>query len=200
MPAPVASAWSDRRVGLAPAGIAPPSRGARVERSFGDARLNGEVAPIPAIRPANHRTARLDPMPTFRPVHKATIFQMDHRAQHERLRKRRDHANASALPRFGYGYHFHMSTTRVAAVADPQAADDRPEHPELFISYASGDLHRAAALHAGLSAQGLRVWFDKIRLTPGCDWRQGDRGGLRGCSRAAAADHAQMGEVGVDPL
>jgi hypothetical protein len=30
---------------------------------------------------------------------------------------------------------------------DPQAADDRPEHPELFISYASGDLDRAVALY-----------------------------------------------------
>jgi hypothetical protein len=57
-------------------------------------------------------------------------------------------------------------------LADPQAADDRPEDPELFISYASGDLDRAAALHALLVAQGFRVWFDKVRLTPGCDWHQ----------------------------
>jgi hypothetical protein len=55
---------------------------------------------------------------------------------------------------------------------DPQAADDRPEHPQLFISYASGDLHRAAALHALLAAEGFRVWFDKVRLTPGCDWHK----------------------------
>jgi tetratricopeptide (TPR) repeat protein len=50
--------------------------------------------------------------------------------------------------------------------------DDRPEHPELFISYASGDLARAAALHARLAAEGFRVWFDRVRLTPGCDWHK----------------------------
>ena len=60
----------------------------------------------------------------------------------------------------------------VAAVPDSQTADERPEHPELFISYASGDLDRAAALHARLVAAGFRVWFDKLRLTPGCDWHQ----------------------------
>jgi hypothetical protein len=55
---------------------------------------------------------------------------------------------------------------------DPHAADDRPEHPELFISYASGDLDRATALHRVLAAEGFRVWFDKVRLTPGCDWHK----------------------------
>jgi hypothetical protein len=55
---------------------------------------------------------------------------------------------------------------------DPQAADDRPEHPELFISYASGDLDRAATLHRLLAAEGFRVWFDNVRLTPGCDWHK----------------------------
>ena len=57
-------------------------------------------------------------------------------------------------------------------MADPQAQDDRPENPELFISYASGDLDRAAALYARLAAEGRTVWFDKIRLTPGCDWHK----------------------------
>jgi tetratricopeptide (TPR) repeat protein len=57
-------------------------------------------------------------------------------------------------------------------LANPQAADDRPERPELFISYASADLDRAAALHALLAAEGFRVWFDKVRLTPGCDWHE----------------------------
>jgi tetratricopeptide (TPR) repeat protein len=60
---------------------------------------------------------------------------------------------------------------------DPQAVDDRPEHPELFISYASGDLDRAAALHALLVSDGFRVWFDKVRLTPGCDWHKEIEGG-----------------------
>jgi hypothetical protein len=34
MPAPVASGWSGRRVGLAPTGKAPPCHGARGERSI----------------------------------------------------------------------------------------------------------------------------------------------------------------------
>src|SRR5215510_11502966 len=50
MPAPVASGWSDRRVGLAPTGKAPPCHGARGERSFAKTESNGEVAPVPAIR------------------------------------------------------------------------------------------------------------------------------------------------------
>src|SRR6516162_3396418 len=54
----------------------------------------------------------------------------------------------------------------------PQAADDRPRNPDLFISYASSDLNRAAGLHRRLAAEGFRVWFDKIRLTPGCDWHK----------------------------
>src|ERR1700738_2328468 len=49
---------------------------------------------------------------------------------------------------------------------------DRPENPELFISYASADRDRAAALHARLTAAGFRVWFDKARLAPGCDWHK----------------------------
>jgi tetratricopeptide (TPR) repeat protein len=60
----------------------------------------------------------------------------------------------------------------MAPVPDPQAADNRPVNPQLFISYAAGDLDRAAALHARLSAEGFRVWFDKVRLTPGCDWHK----------------------------
>jgi hypothetical protein len=42
----------------------------------------------------------------------------------------------------------------------------------LFISYASWDLDRADALHRLLAAEGFRVWFDKVRLTPGCDWHK----------------------------
>src|SRR5271169_2337575 len=38
MPAPVASGWSDRRVGLAPTGKAPPCHGARGNLSFGTLR------------------------------------------------------------------------------------------------------------------------------------------------------------------
>jgi hypothetical protein len=60
----------------------------------------------------------------------------------------------------------------MAVAADLQAENDPAENPELFISYASGDLDRAAALHAHLAAEGFRVWFDKVRLTPGCDWHK----------------------------
>ncbi len=61
-----------------------------------------------------------------------------------------------------------MSTTLVDLPTD----DDRPENPELFISYASGDLDRATTLHARLIVDGRRVWFDKVRLTPGCNWHR----------------------------
>ncbi len=57
-------------------------------------------------------------------------------------------------------------------MSDLRAEDYRPESPELFISYASSDLERATALHARLVAEGFRVWFDKVRLTPGCDWHK----------------------------
>jgi tetratricopeptide (TPR) repeat protein len=58
-------------------------------------------------------------------------------------------------------------------LADPLAdADDRPAHPELFISYASGDRARAAALHARLVEAGHTVWFDRARLIGGCDWHK----------------------------
>jgi len=50
--------------------------------------------------------------------------------------------------------------------------DGSSPDPELFISYASADLDRAAALQARLSGAGFRVWFDKARLRPGCNWHQ----------------------------
>ena len=53
-----------------------------------------------------------------------------------------------------------------------QPDDDRPDRPELFISYASSDVARAQALHARLVAAGRTVWFDKARLSRGCDWHQ----------------------------
>jgi hypothetical protein len=50
----------------------------------------------------------------------------------------------------------------------------RPErrHLRLFINYASPDFDRAAALHARLVAAGFSVWFDKVRLDPGCNWHK----------------------------
>jgi hypothetical protein len=65
-------------------------------------------------------------------------------------------------------YYPNLPIHEEGPLPDPQAADDRPERPELFISYASGDLDRADALHTRLAAEGFRVWFDKVRLTPGC--------------------------------
>ncbi|MSO99525.1 MAG: toll/interleukin-1 receptor domain-containing protein [Acetobacteraceae bacterium] len=41
---------------------------------------------------------------------------------------------------------------------------------KLFISYASKDVARAAALDERLRASGHTVWFDKARLNPGCKW------------------------------
>jgi hypothetical protein len=45
MPAPVASGWSDRRVGLAPTGKAPPCHGARGKPTLGRLIRIGAVAP-----------------------------------------------------------------------------------------------------------------------------------------------------------
>jgi tetratricopeptide (TPR) repeat protein len=41
---------------------------------------------------------------------------------------------------------------------------------DVFISYSSADLRYAEALHQRLDAEGLKVWFDRARLEPGCDW------------------------------
>jgi tetratricopeptide (TPR) repeat protein len=41
---------------------------------------------------------------------------------------------------------------------------------DAFISYSSGDVARAQALYQRLATEGLRVWFDKARLVPGCNW------------------------------
>src|SRR5882762_6357365 len=49
MPAPVASGWSGRRAGLAPAGKAPPCHGARGNPSFAGTRPGDEVAPKAAV-------------------------------------------------------------------------------------------------------------------------------------------------------
>jgi hypothetical protein len=54
---------------------------------------------------------------------------------------------------------------------DPRA-QARFAAPDVFISYASDDVTRAAALHARLVAAGFAVWFDKARLAPGCDWHR----------------------------
>ena len=43
---------------------------------------------------------------------------------------------------------------------------------DVFISYASPDLAFAEETHRRLSAAGFRVWFDKARLNPGCDWHR----------------------------
>jgi tetratricopeptide (TPR) repeat protein len=43
---------------------------------------------------------------------------------------------------------------------------------DTFISYASPDLAFAEEAHRRLLAAGFRVWFDKARLNPGCDWHK----------------------------
>ena len=43
---------------------------------------------------------------------------------------------------------------------------------DAFISYASADLAFAEEAHRRLVAAGFRVWFDKARLNPGCDWHK----------------------------
>jgi hypothetical protein len=56
-------------------------------------------------------------------------------------------------------------------VPDPQAVDNRPEHPELFISYASVDLARAALLHAP-GGGGISSLVRQGPPDPGCDWHK----------------------------
>ncbi len=46
-----------------------------------------------------------------------------------------------------------------------------PTH-DLFISYRSSDLALAEVLDQRLRHEGFRVWFDKLRLNPGCDWHR----------------------------
>ncbi len=43
---------------------------------------------------------------------------------------------------------------------------------DVFISYASPDLDLAEGVHRRLTGVGLKVWFDKARLNPGCDWHK----------------------------
>jgi tetratricopeptide (TPR) repeat protein len=57
-------------------------------------------------------------------------------------------------------------------MADPPALETRTKPPQVFISYASDDVARAEALHARLTAAKFKIWFDKARLAPGCDWHK----------------------------
>ena len=46
---------------------------------------------------------------------------------------------------------------------------------DCFLSYTSPDLAHAEALYRRLLAAGFpeeRIWFDKARLRPGCQWHQ----------------------------
>lgn len=43
---------------------------------------------------------------------------------------------------------------------------------DCFISYASTDVVIAEAVHKRLTNDGFSVWFDKIRLSPSCDWHR----------------------------
>ena len=43
---------------------------------------------------------------------------------------------------------------------------------DVFISYKSEDLALAETLHERLRGTGFRIWFDKARLDPGCNWHK----------------------------
>jgi len=43
---------------------------------------------------------------------------------------------------------------------------------DAFISYAAADLTFAERVCRRLTAAGIKVWFDKARLSPGCDWHK----------------------------
>lgn len=49
---------------------------------------------------------------------------------------------------------------------------DEKTHYDVFISYRSNDFALAERLNAQLVREGLRVWFDRARLAPGCDWHR----------------------------
>jgi hypothetical protein len=51
---------------------------------------------------------------------------------------------------------------------------------DCFISYASSDLELAEALYHRLVGAGFTVWFDKARLSPGCQWHQEIEAGCEG--------------------
>jgi TIR domain len=71
----------------------------------------------------------------------------------------------------------------------PPNVDLAPENPQVFISYAAGDVARAEALHARLVAAGFAVWFDKARLAPGCDWHRSKPGAPRATRPVRNRDH-----------
>jgi tetratricopeptide (TPR) repeat protein len=56
-------------------------------------------------------------------------------------------------------------------------------YPDLLISYHSTDLTLAAHVYQRLTDAGLTVWFDQVRLQPGCQWYE---------AMAAAADNARI--------
>jgi hypothetical protein len=43
---------------------------------------------------------------------------------------------------------------------------------DVFISYASVDVKYAQELNDHLVKEGVKVWYDKARLSPGCDWHK----------------------------
>src|SRR5712691_7256528 len=63
MPAPVASGWSGRRAGLAPAGKAPPCHGARGIETFATTRLAGGLHADSGRSRERNQTAGVDPTP-----------------------------------------------------------------------------------------------------------------------------------------
>ena len=70
MPAPGASGWSGRRVGLAPTGKAPPCHGARGKRTFREAVPASVVDPKPTLAAVRNRVLTL--------ALAAALFQVDY--------------------------------------------------------------------------------------------------------------------------
>jgi len=50
--------------------------------------------------------------------------------------------------------------------------NQQPASYDAFISYASADRALAEEVYRRLTAAGLKVWFDKLRLNSGCDWHK----------------------------
>ena len=59
----------------------------------------------------------------------------------------------------------HMEGSRQGGASPPEVCD-------VFISYKSEDVAHDEALHERLLGAGVRVWFDKARLDPGCNWHK----------------------------
>ena len=65
-------------------------------------------------------------------------------------------------------------------VGSDSGSASTPEGYDVFISYKFEDLVHAETLHENLRRAGFRVWFDKARLNPGCNWHKEIEAGCDG--------------------